>query len=89
MSYPSDLTQHNKILKKMFFRLVTSVGRREILRPREESSFRPSGLRSDAVPLSHKDSSVSGVYYEALMTRVLHTACVTKVDWFVLSSVKN
>ena len=24
--------------------------------------------------LSHKDSSVSGVYYEVLMTRVLHTA---------------
>ena len=30
--------------------------------------------------LSHKDSSVSGVYYEVLMTRVLHTARISNVD---------
>ena len=67
-------------LRKMFFRLVTSVGQRKILSPHEESNLRPSDLRSDALPLSHKDSSVSGVYYEVLMTRVLHTARISNVD---------
>ena len=64
----------------MFFLLVTSVGQRKILGPHEESNLRPSDLRSDALPLSHKDSSVSGVYYEVLMTRVLHTARISNVD---------
>ena len=60
-------------LRKMFFRLVTSVGQRK-------NSESPSDLRSDALPLSHKDSSVNGVYYEVLMTRVLHTARISNVD---------
>ena len=64
-------------LRNMFFRLVTSAGQRKILSPLEESNLRPSDLRSDALPLSHKDSSVSEVYYEVLMTRVLHTASVS------------
>ena len=64
----------------MFFRLVTSVGQRKILSPHEESNLRPSDLRSDALPLSHKESSVSGIYYEVLMTRVLHTASISNVD---------
>ena len=64
----------------MFFRLVTSVGQRKILSSHEESNLRPSDLRSDALPLSHKDSSVSGVCYEVLMTRVLHTARISNVD---------
>ena len=70
----------------MFFRLVTSVGQRKILSPHEESNLRPSDLRSDALPLSHKDSSVSGVYYEVLMTRVLHTARIS-LPYFHLSSL--
>ena len=64
----------------MFFRLVTSVGQRKILSPHEESNLRPSDLRSDALPPSHKESSVSGIYYEVLMTRVLHTASISNVD---------
>ena len=40
-------------LRKMFFRLVTSVGKEKILSPHEESNLRPSDLRSDALPLSH------------------------------------
>ena len=81
----------------MFFRLVTSVGQRKILSSHEESDLRPSDLRSDVLPLSHKDSSVSGVYYEVLMTHILHTARISNVDsvmfltekkrWQVLSSV--
>ena len=62
-------------LRKMFFRLVTSVGQRK----NSESPMSPH-LCSDALPLSHKDSSVSGVYYEVLMTRVLHTARISNVD---------
>ena len=37
-------------------------------------------LRSDALPLSHRDSAVSEVYYEVHMTRVLHTARISNVD---------
>ena len=67
-------------LRKMFFRPVTSGGQRKIRSPHEEPNLRPSDLRSDALPLSHKDSSVSGVYYEVLMTRVLHTTRISNVD---------
>ena len=43
---------------------------------------RTSDLRppSDALPLSHRDSTVSEVYYEVDMTRVLHTARISNVD---------
>ena len=64
----------------MFFRLVTSVGYRKILSPHEESNLRPSDLCSDALPLSHKDSLLSEVYYEVLITHVLHTARIRNVD---------
>ena len=69
-----------KNYERFFFRLVTSVEQRKILSPHKESNLRPSDLRSDALPLSHKDSSVSGVYYEVLMTRGPHTARISKVD---------
>ena len=36
--------------------------------------------RSDTLPLSHRDSTVSEVYYEVHMTRVLHTARISNVD---------
>ena len=67
-------------LRKMFFRLVTSVGWRKILSPHEESNLRPSDLRSAALSLSHQDSSMSEIYYEVLITRVLHTARISNVD---------
>ena len=44
---------------------------------------RTSDLRipgSDALPLSHRDSTVSEVYYKVYMTRVLHTARISNVD---------
>ena len=68
------------ISRKMFFVLSRAWDKEKILSPHEESNLRPSDLRSDALPLSHKDSSVSGVYYEVLMTRVLHTARISNVD---------
>ena len=36
--------------------------------------------RSDTLPLSHRDSTVSEIYYEVHMTRALHTARISNVD---------
>ena len=36
--------------------------------------------RSDALPLSQRDSTVREVYFEVHMTRVLHTARISNVD---------
>ena len=36
--------------------------------------------RSDALPLSHRDSTAREVYYEVHMTRVLYTAWISIVD---------
>ena len=36
--------------------------------------------RSDDLPLSQRDSSVSEVYYEVRITRVLHTARISNAD---------
>ena len=36
--------------------------------------------RSDALPLSHRDSMVSEVYHEVHFARVLHTAKISNVD---------
>ena len=41
---------------------------------------RTSDLRIYALSPSHKDSSVSEVYYEVPITRVLHTARINNVD---------
>ena len=39
--------------------------------------------RYDALPLSHMDSTVSGVYYEVHMTSVLHTTRISSVGGVV------
>ena len=39
--------------------------------------------RSDALPLSHRDTTVSGVYYVVHMTSVLHTTRISSVDGVV------
>ena len=36
--------------------------------------------RSDTLPLSHRDPTLSEVYYEVHMTRVLHTSRISNVD---------
>ena len=36
--------------------------------------------RSNALPLSHRDSTVSAIYYDVHMSRVLHTARISNVD---------
>ena len=40
--------------------------------------------RSDALPLSHRDCTVSVVYYDVHMSRVLHTARISNVDSVML-----
>ena len=60
-----------KIEKDVFFRFVTSVRqRKKIVSPHEERTSDLRILRSDALPLSHRDSTVSGVYYEVHRTRL-------------------
>ena len=69
------------MIKKDFFCLVMSVGqRKKILSLHEESNLRPLDLHSNALPLNHKAFSVSRVYYEVVMTHVLHTARSSNVD---------
>ena len=70
----SNLTM-NKTLKRDVFHLVTSMGQRQ----NSESPWgiKPQTLQilcSNALPLSHRDSMVSEVYYEVHITHVLHTA---------------
>ena len=36
--------------------------------------------RSDALPLSHRDSTLSEIYYEVHVKRVLHTARIGNVE---------
>ena len=49
----------------LFFCLVTSVGQRKnFLSHQEEWNSDLRISRSDAIPLSHRDSTVSDVYYE-------------------------
>ena len=75
--------------ERCFFRLVTSVRQIKNSDPHEESNLRPSDLRSDALPLSHRDSTVSEVYYEVHMTRVLHTARISNVDSVIFLDRNN
>ena len=74
----------------MFFRLVTSVGRKKKfcvpVRNRASDLRIP---RSDALPLSHRDSTVSEVYYKVHMTSVLHTARISSVDGVVFVDGKK
>ena len=67
-----------KEIEKDVFRIVTSVGQRKNSPARNRTSdFRIP--RSDALPLSHRDSTVSEIYYEVHMTHVLHTAKISNV----------
>ena len=64
-----------------FFRLVTSVRHRKKFRvPMRNRTSDLRIPRSGALPLSHRDSTVSEVCYKVHMTRVLHTARISNVD---------
>ena len=63
------MLKHAKVEKKYkFFRLFTSVGQ-----------IKNSESPSDSSSLSHTDFTVSEVYYEIHMTRVLYTAGINKI----------
>ena len=66
--------------ERCFFVLSQAWDKEKIPSPYEESNLRPSDLCSDALPLSHKDSSVSRVSYEVLMTCILRTARISNVN---------
>ena len=59
---------HKVDKKYRFFRLFTSVGQ-----------IKNSESPSDSSSLSHTDFTVSDVYYEIHMTRVLYTAGINKI----------
>ena len=74
-----------KDIKKDVFRLVTVVGQRK----NTESGIRnrTSNLRiprPDVLPLS---STMSDIYYEVYMTRVLHTAGISNVDNLIFENL--
>ena len=64
----------------MVFVLSRAWDKEKVLSPHEESNPDLRISRSDALPLSHRDSTVSEVYFEVHMTRVLHTARISNVD---------
>ena len=63
-----------KEAEKDVFRLVSSVGQRK------NQTSGPRIPRFDALPLSHRDSTVSEVYYEVHTARFLHTSRMNNVD---------
>ena len=70
----------NIIKERCFFRLVTSVGQRKNSESPQE--IKPQTFRFCALILylSHRDSTVSKVYYKVCMTHVLHTARISNVN---------
>ena len=61
----------------LFFVFSRASDKEKILSPHEELNRIP---RSDALPLSHRNSTVSEVYHEVHMTRVLSTARISNVN---------
>ena len=70
----------NIIRERCFFRLVTSMGQRKNSESPQE--IKPQTFRFCALILylSHRDSTVSKVYYKVCMTHVLHTARISNVN---------
>ena len=70
----------NIIKERCFFRLVTSMGQRKNSESPQE--IKPQTFRFCALILylSHRDSTVSKVYYEVCKTHVLHTARISNVN---------
>ena len=70
----------NIIKERCFFRLVTRVGQRKNSESPQE--IKPQTFRFCALILylSHRDSTVSKVYYKVCKTHVLHTARISNVN---------
>ena len=72
--------EHGEELRKIFFVLSRAWDK-------EKNSESPRGIEPQTFGFafqrfttSHRDSSVSEVYYEVHTTRVLHTAWISNVD---------
>ena len=65
----------------MFFVLSLAWDKKKIPSSHKESNLRPSdsALYFRVLPLSHRDSTVSEVYYEGYITLVLHTSTIRNV----------
>ena len=70
----------NMIKERCFFHLVTSVGQRKNSESPQE--IKPQTFRFCALILylSHRDSTVSKVYYKVCKKHVLHTARISNVN---------
>ena len=66
---------NNKKVEKCVFHFVMNMGQRKSL---QTSDLQIS--HCDALPLSHRDSTVSKVYYEVRMTHVQQTARISSVS---------
>ena len=64
----------------MFFVLLRAWDKEKFCDPMRNRTWNPRIPRSDALLLSHKDSTVSEVYYGVHVIRVLHTVRVSNVD---------
>ena len=70
-----------KTKRKMFFVLSRTWDKEknsEAPLRNQNSDFRIP--RSDTQPLSHRDSTMSEVYYEVHITRIVHTSRISNVD---------
>ena len=78
---PLKLGTSNKkrVEKDVFCVFSRAWDKEKVLSPHEESSLRPSYSALRYLPLSHRDFTVSQVYYEVHMTRVIHTAKISNV----------
>ena len=74
-----------KDIKKDVFRLVTVVGQRK----NTESGIRnrTSNLRIPRPDVLSLSSTMSDIYYEVYMTRVLHTAGISNVDNLIFENL--
>ena len=81
-----DLLMHrpmetqNIIKERCFFRLVTSMGQRKNSESPQEIKPQTFRFCTLILYLSHRDSTVSKVYYKVCMTHVLHTARISNVN---------
>ena len=65
---------------KMFFVLSCVWNKKKFWVPMRNWTSDLQIPYSDVLPLSHRDSTVSKVYHQVHMTRVLHTAGISNVD---------
>ena len=82
-AYPTKNHKHNNYIlfrERCFFVLSWVWDKEKFWAPTRNQTSDLRILHSDTLPLSHRDSMVSEVYYKVHMTHVLHTARISNVD---------